>query len=708
MASNATSPTPYFEWQVPPAATQESRKLGWLNEACEEGQLWLKSQRGFLDFRKSLDMLSGIDTSPASAEYRSKVSTNRLKRNFREVVGTMAKLRPMWGYHSDNKSYAEYAGQMNKVTRSWYLESFADRKIKEALQYSGATGLGWAVPMYRRKLFGTGPGDIQLFSFGAPCVLPNQLPASRDWQEAYAVHILDEMPVAMAHGMFPSFQHRLTPSSSRYWYMNDNVRKSASGNWAQRAFASVRGRVTGANSEALTDLLVPIRRSYIIDLSINTTKFAIPMGEPGASWSYTVPFVGQDIPIGIDPRTGHMSYRKATETDARLYPYRRLMMSTDTCCMYDGPGFDWHGMFPGVSFSMDDFPWEPLGFSLTRDGYEIQKSINEIVRGNMDKIGAQLQPSMAFDNNVVAMAEARRFDPFRRNDRIGYDGSAGEGMPIQTVLSEEALKVTPESMAAIAYFESVLDHQMGIADIQALAKMRAVGSMDDLEKIMEANGPIIEDNSRGMEPSMRDLGNMVKYLICQYYTTTRIMQLVGPDGVARGTFDFDPESLVPSHMPGENPDHPSPTDRIRRARTFCDNLRFLILPGSLHEITQMQAKLALIQLKKIGVKISSQLLAEAFSVPNYGSFDGADEIARWKSEQETDLEFAARMMAIKAALGGGGGGDGGPGGPAASGGPGGTPMPGPPQPEGRPNVNTAPAHIEQKDGGTRSTVATSK
>jgi hypothetical protein len=473
--------------------------------------------------------------------------------------------------------------------------------------------------------------------------------------------------------------------------------------------------VRGQNTEALTDLLVPVRRSYIIDLSINTTDREIPMGEPGASWSYTVPYIGQDIPVGMDPRTNQMTYRKANETDARLYPYRRLLISTDTCCMYDGPGFDWHGMFPGVPFSMDDFPWEGLGFSLTRDGYEIQKAINEICRGNMDKVKQQLHPSLTFDSNATSMSEARRFDPYKPDERIGFDGTAIEGALFAPAVPPETLKVEPESAAMVAYFEGVLDHQMGIADIQNLAKMRAVGSMDDLEKVMEANGPIVEDNSRGMEPSMRDLGTMVKYLICQYYTTTRIMHWVGADGVARGTFDFNPASLIPSHLPGEDVDKTSPTDRIKRARVFCDNLQFLILPGSLHEITQMQSKLALIQLKKIGVKISSQLLAEAFAVPNYGSFDGADEIARWKTEQEMDMEFAARMMAIKAALGGGGGdggasggAPGGGGGMPASGGPSGTPAPGPPQPEGRPNVNTAPAHIELKDSGTRSTVATSK
>jgi hypothetical protein len=678
--------------------TDESRKLGWLDESVQEGQAWIKSQRGFGDFRKSLDIISGRDLGRSVPDYRSRISTNRLKRNISEIVNTLAKLRPMWGYHSDNKAYKDQAEMMNKVTRAWYLESFADISIKEALQYAAATGRGWVVPVYRRDMFGTGRGDIKLLTYGAPCVLPNQLPASGDWQSAYVVHILDEMPVAMAHGMFPAFQHRLRPSSSRYWYANDAVRKAATGNLWTRMFG--RGpRQPG--SEALSDLLVPIRRSYIIDLTVNTTKAPIPMGEPGASWAYTVPYLGQEIPAGLDSQ-GRTLTRKADENDARLYPYRRLLISSDQCVMYDGPGFDWHGMFPGISFQVDAWPWEPLGFSLARDGYFLQTGIDEVVRGNQDKVRAQLDMSLAYDTNAVASKEAKEFDPMRPRGRIGYDGSALEGQPFQPVVPEEVLKVTPESFTQLEYLEAKMDEQMAIRDVMALAKMRAVGSMDELEKIVESTGPIIEGMSRAMEPPMRDLGVMVKYDILQYYTVSRIMQYVGPDGVTPEVFDYNPSSLVPSHLHGENVDAPSPTNAIQRARIFADNLRFFILPNSLHEMTQMAVKLGLIQLRKAGVMIDSQTIAEAWQIPSYGTLEGNTVVERWKSEQEFQLEFAARLAAIKAALGGDeGGGGGAPPGAAQ-------PGAGKQNPEGRPPSGNASPALKSKEGGARSTITESK
>ena len=693
MAAADTGRPAGLEWQAPPQATRESYKLGWLDDVVVEGQAWLRSQRGYSDFRKALDILSGTGAATPRAEYRSKVATNRLKRNCREVVGTCAKLRPIWGYHSDNAAYASRAEMMNKVTRAWYLESFADRSVKDSLFFAAGTCRGWIRPVSRRDMYGTGRGDIRLLTYGSPCVLPFQLPQNGDWQSAYAVTILEEMPVAMAHGMWPSKQHRLVPSSSRFWYANDAVRRSATGNWMQRAFSTFR-RTTAPDSN-LTDLLVPIRYTYIIDLSINTTKAEIPMGEPGSSWAYTVPYIGQDIPLGNDPRTGQIISRKATENDARLYPYRRLIISSDTTELYDGPSFDWHGMLPLVSFCLDEMPWEPLGFSLVHDGFELQKAIDETLRADMDKLRSSADMALVYDQNTVAMKDARSFDPMQPRARFGFDGSATETPPFQPAVPPEVLKVSAESMAVRQYLEQTMDNQMAIHDVQTLIKMRATGAggAGDMEKILEANGPIIEDMSRSMEPPMRDLGRMVQYLVLQYYTTTRVMQYVGEDGVTPETFDYSPDSLIPSHISGENPEKPSSFSPRQRARIFADNLRFFILPHSLHEITQMAAKLGLIQLRKAGLMIDSQTIAEAWAVPNFGHLDGNTVIERWKSEQELQIEFAARMKELGGSLGLGQ--------PPGGAGPG-------KKPEGRPPSGQAAPALKDKPTEGRSTITESK
>jgi hypothetical protein len=613
-------------WQVPPAAFADDRKLSWINEATESGQQWLKSQRGTTDFRNALDVISGRAIGPDPPKYRSRLNTNHLKRNIREVVGALAKLRPLWGYSSDNESYVANANVFNVYTKAWYLENFADLQIKKALQYAAATCTGWLRPVYSRDMGGQGHGEVRLLSYGAPCILPCQLPPSGDFQQAYAMTILDEMPIYMAHSMFPKYQAYLRPTSSLYWYSNE-IRKSSQGNLWQRVFGGF-GKNPTQYTPGIADLMIPIRYTYVIDLTRNTTSRDLPMGESGTTWAYTV-------------KPGDL-----------LYPYRRLLISSEACVMYDGTSFDWHGRFPGIPFQTDSWPWEPLGFSLVRDGFDIQSAMTEIERGTMDKERAKMDPALAYDINAVTKKEAQQFDPMQPRVRAGFDGN-NVTQPFTHPVDPNIYKTEETTLKFYELLKNGMDEQLGIKDVLALAKARMAG--DDLEKLLEANGPIIEDMTRSMEPPIRELADQLKYLILQHVPTARLMQVVGADAMTMSTFDYKPESLVPSHLPGENPgtaDKPieSKAGRIERARVFAQNMRFVITPRSLHELTQMSMRLLLIQLKKAGVQIDSQTIADACNVANYGVIPGSTVREKWKNEQKENLEFAAQMKELGMSL----------------------------------------------------------
>jgi hypothetical protein len=91
----------------------------------------------------------------------------------------------------------------------------------------------------------------------------------------------------------------------------------------------------------------------------------------------------------------------------------------------------------------------------------------------------------------------------------------------------------------------------------------------------------------------------------------------------------------------------------------------------------------MLQLKKAGVPIDMWTIAEAFDIPNFGSAPtGARTVVeRWVAEQRLMAELKKQL----------------------------TPEPAPGQGKGggRPNSNGKAPHIQQKDGGTRSTVSTS-
>lgn len=665
-------------------------RLAFCKEMREVGEQWIQSQSSYNDIPKAIDIISGrVDVQ--SSETRSGINTARLKRDFREVVGALSNIRPFWGYSSESSMYTSWASMMNKVARAVYLESFFDRSLKGALQMAGITGDGYIWPKATRKMYGRGELSIKFDYLGALDVLPVQMPRDNDLQEAYIVTICDFVPVARAHSMFPMFADRLKPIAKRRYRGTTTA--------GRRMTLAERFRF-GSRRDSFQELYCDINYMYIMDCSVNTTGTRLKMGQENTSWYYEVPSVGDEIDTR-DPLTGQVYRRAARVEDCYIYPYRRVMVFNDDVLLYDGPNWDWDGSVPVSRFSLERYAIEGSGQILIKDGYEYQHAINELERCAQTVAQARLRPGLTYDISAggsVNPATAEGLDPFAPDTRVGIDSSGGSDKPaFQTIVPEELLTVPEFVFTLMTRFDAGLDYQLGLGQIQALAKLRANMGSESVDKLLESGqGPIVQDISRDMEVPLQQCGNRVKYLILQYMTTARMMQYVGEDGMTAEVFDYDPESVVPSHMPTESrlfrEGKPSETPKVIRARHFANNLRFMITPYSVHEITQMQKKLGMIQLKKAGVWISSKTIAETWNVANYGDVGGNTEIERYWAEKELELEHAARLKAIGESLLGGAV-------PGAGGGG---------QPVGRPNTFTNAPALKNKDGGTRSTIATSK
>lgn len=632
------------EWQCPSPYASDGEKLGWRKEAVEQGAAWCQGQRGFSDWRKALDIISGNESQRELLSYRSQLSGHRLKTNIRTMISGLANIRPLWGYNA-GEAFKDYALTLNKVTWALYLEGCWDQSIKEVLAYAAATCTGWIRPVYRRDM--RGKGGIELLTYGQPCVLPVQLPASGDYQRAYAVTLMDETPIYEAHWRFPLYQDKLRPTSSKYWY-DSEIRNSAKQNWAKRILSWFNRR---NEDDRRAELFVPIYWTTINDAAINETGHTIPMGEVGSSWYYEVPSWGSEIP------DGHGGMKKADENDARLYPYRRLMISAEDAVMYDGPAFNWHGQLDLIPFSLDKWPWEPMGFSLVHDGWELQKAIDQIDRGSMDKVNALQDLPLGYPIGGVTEPEARAFDPMEPRTRIGYDEQTVD-QAFKPAVPLEVYKIYPEAMTMRTAFIEELDYLFQTRDIVELGKARALGKgVDQLEALISAQGPIVKDQSRSMEVSLSKVGTQVGWLILQYENTARLMQYVGPEGVALHVFDYDPANLIPSHLPDDQKHDeqenavPSKYSQMQRARWFAGNIRYWIMPHTAHEMTQMQNKLGYMQLRQRGAPISWSTIMNAWDIPNVQTADGNTEQAKFYSEQEDEILHKARLAKILQTIG---------------------------------------------------------
>lgn len=636
--------TPDRSWQPPLAEATGSEKIGYLNDIVNATEGTVTRQPGFREMDSAIAMISGrYDRKPV--ETRSKLVIPRGKRALREVVANISDVRTVDAYTTDNRSELDNCALFNKLWKAIWFEAKFPRTLRKAVQWMIVGGVSYISPVYRNlRLSARNKRGMAFDAYPISDCLPFQLPMNNDVQGAYAWTLIKFMPVFEAHAKYPTFQHLLKPIARRRYtgnaakdrlalaerFRQDNLGISATGgNWAEE--------------------FCEIRFTYIRDLRVNDLGKPMPMGTPGALESYIVPYLGMEIPTG-DFNRGIAIKRKADIEDCYLYPNLRLMTSQRGMQrpIYDGPGTSWHGMFPIARFSADEWPWEP-GYSLAKDIYSVDEAQQNFERGMDQTAKARFDPALMYDKTAVNRKTAEQFDPYEERGRLGIEGGISE-TTVKTALPETLLNLPAWAFNYTDYLSKGRDYLLGTDQMANLAEAKMASATGDvMQEALEDAGPIVKDISHGMEDPMQDIMAMTLSDVLQYYPTGRVMNYVGADGITRETFDLNPDSLVPSSNKNGD-DITSVFTRMQRCQMFLDNFKASITPGSLHGIVQTSQKLLLMQLQRSGFMISSETVAKAFDIPNYGSAEGNTEIQKWQWEQREKLEFAAQLQQLQQGL----------------------------------------------------------
>lgn len=688
------------DYQAPNRSEHVYRKLGWLQEVRQQGDSFLKSTRTAVDMQQAIDIISGVDDERIPTG-RSSLTYNRLKRQIREIVAVSSQLRPIEGFKSDNKGFERNVYTLNKLWKGWWGNTFADRGIRKAKQWAAVTGTGWVSPLWNNDFYVTGRGDIDLQTYGAMDVLPIQMPQDGNIQRAYAVMIKSEMPLAMAHAMFPMWADKITADRSSTGFARR----------AKETFSRFLSPILRHNERKSKDTPFPvcdICYTYIMDLTFNDTDRPIPMGDANTSWYYVVPPYGSETPIGQDDK-GNTIIKKAGLEESMMYPLRRLMISFTNCVPYDNTSKFWHGKVPLVKFTCDDWPWEPLGFPLTKDGAQMQKSIVRIMRSIEENAIVRMDPPLAYDD-AIAKTTMESFDFRAPHQRLAMPGMNLQDM-VKPILDPRYYDIPNWIPEWINSLEQKMDYVAALNDMTALAKAAQIPSSDSIEKLMEMAGPLIQDIERNDEKSLGELAQMWMPMAFQFYTNFRTMQMLGKDGATPETFDYHPGDLVPSHVPGEDPEKASNFNRFQRAKFHMNSFFYQVVPGSGYQTTNMSRKLLYAQLERLGFPLDPWTLSEVFDVANFGNppENTKTVMERWVAWQYMRSELATDIQTMQAQAAA-----------AAQGGaaPVGTKEAGTFALEfldkifgtnraGRPPAFNRPPTIQSKDGGTRSTITTS-
>jgi hypothetical protein len=669
----AVTSTGRTSWAAPKFESHPSVIFNWVEEQIQEGEGFLEGQQCYRDFSANLRVFNAVFKDTA----KSKLVTNELKYDIRKFCETLAQVREIAGYGSDHPGFKKMADMLTKVSKAIYHESDFPFQILKVLQYASVMGIGYLWPKVRADEYGYGERKMEFDALGMLDVVPVQVPPrSNNVQDAYAVTVYDYMPLAEAFARFPLFQGDIQPVGPRNFSTRMQARRI---DFAERNRYGMQGRSFG-------DLYAEIRYTFVRDVRINSTGLELPMGDMGTTWFYKVPYVGQQIVGGVSDGKPIMRY--ATPEDCRVYPNLRCIITSTGMGkpMYDGPAFDWDSKIPIIQYTVDDWAWEPLGRSLVGDVASIETTTRKIERKMDAVITVTLNPPLGYNHTETGGPKIEHFDIFEEDVRLGVDGKPRD--TLQSVLPE-SVQVTSEHFNFLKYLKECKQTQLGLQDLGNLQNMKMNIANDTADKMLESIGPIAKGIAARIEKSNKAIGYRMKFLILQWFNVRRIMEYVGPDSVAPETFDYNPDELVPSHMPdemvkGNFPSLGSVYSQLDRARWFARNIRLVSVPSTLLKITQMQRQLTMLQLKRGGAPLSWLTVFRNMDITNpekeiEDSFKEDAKLQEMKILAQLEIMSKLKQMGIdpQALMGGGeGGGGGGKGGGGGGGGKGGRPSSG--------------------------------
>lgn len=638
----------------PSQSIPEDLRLRFLQAKVREGETFLQTQPGFEDIARAKEIIAGILDNKVSDQL-SKINVNFEKRLIRDVVATMSNLRPLWGYSNDNPELDKNTEVLNKLLLSWYQTTYADRQIKKWCQYAAVLGTGYIGPTWESAFWSRGRGDIALKVYGPDEVIPCQLPKDGNLQRAYMVTLKEETPINLARAMMPTMAQKIVPDRNSPSGMRKGINRMTS------FLSPVLNRfgMGQKNKQALNSVfpVVDIYTTYILDLSVNLGPDPVIMGEPNTYWCYTVPVMGSDVPDGVDAH-GQPKTRKVTSDEAMMYPFRRCITWCNSGILRDGPSYWWHGKVPAAKLCFDEWAWNFLGFSMTRDLNSIENSNNTLRRAMDDSANGRLRPALQYDDRTMGKGAMESLDVRVPGQAIGVDMTI-TAKPLSPILDASFYDIPAIIPEIVNKNEETMKYLSGVNDFSAISKARQLPSSDTVEKIMEMAGPLVTDISRDMEASLGLLGEMVKCMFFEFYTAKRRMQILGKDGLTLQDTEedddgnkiplmYNPSSMIPQYAPGEDPKNgPSRYTQLERARMYMDSFFFKITPNSLHNITQMTRKLLYVQLQKAGLPIDPWTMAEVMDIPNFGHppTGTTTVFERWIAFERIKGDLSARIQA---------------------------------------------------------------
>lgn len=565
--------------QVKPG-TVEYATIQWCNYKLKAGQQFLEASIGYDKATAAIDAIFSNERTSGSSYVPTPKPMSRTRANFvakvaEDLTAQLTDTRIFWKYSTRNPAYGKHATIANDNAKDWYTNRLIDLRLGDIVRYYTVAGSGVAYLYYSRRL-----NDQMVEALDPRNVFPVDPVSYHTFQDALGVII----------------RQARTPRWVKSEY-NKTVSADAGGTgifgWMTEA---IKGGSTQKHSGPLskrsaTDQPIPavptvwVNTMFLDDQRVNKTGKDVFMGpwkngKPMSPWSYKV------------------------KPDAPLYPFKRMIVWTTNCLLYDGPSPYWHGKFPVIKLTLNPWPNSWLGKAPLWDLLPLQESMNALLRVIDDHAAQIAQPGVVADRNVSS-AELKKFNSRAAGWNIRTNTASGKGItvvpppPLDNSLWEH-----------VNWIRDVMQVLSGTADVSQVAGLAQIPSDDTIDTLMKAMTPGNRARSRVMEGFMKELAEMYLFNMAEFDTISKRVAKFGPQQVTNEDFDFSAGNFIPDDIPGSDPgdiastvdalaaDEPRP--EFDRAKQLFQSFMYEYTPNTLLNSAAMQDKMEDFMLAKMG------------------------------------------------------------------------------------------------------------
>lgn len=614
-----------------PLESWERGVLGWLEEALEEGEASLKAEAGYDKTSQAIDGIMGKqrDLRPSSL---SSTSLNQFGKCAQDLAALMTDVKPFWEYRTSNPRYSTHQANLGKLATHWWLYRHQDMRLMDVIKYALVGGSSYAHIDWNPDL--PGDGDLEMIAEDPRDVIPIRRNGNESIQNALGVMVRRARTCNYLKERYPSKASMIVPDADA-----SAITLSLNSTRAGRVLESLGGspfldRLWGRRPAAELPRVPSstVYTVYVRDAATNDTGSTILMGDwdkdergdwkAQNNWSYEV------------------------KPGEAKYPRGRRIIATRTAVLQDGPNPFWHGMFPLPKLTLDPWPWSWLGKAPMWDLISLQRSLDKAMRVIDDHVEKVARPDVIADKNSVSKQALSKMDTRRAGGKYLHNPIAGKGMQI---VNPQVLD--PIIQWIIPFLMEHMNDLAGVSALQSVMQLAQMPSADTVDKIISSMSPSVRARSRVLESFVSEVATIMAFNFAQFYTLPMRLMVMGPSGITREDFDFDPGSMIPDYVHSKDFDPRGvvtdeamargPLPRYERAQEFMKQFTYHVAPGSMLSASEAEDQLKYLQLARAGL-IDHFTLLEKLNIPNVGipADLPSDITGRLQWEQAHGLQMA--------------------------------------------------------------------